>query len=154
MPHFGERRAYEPDSVDLVLAGRAFSARPVPAGAAAAPSAVVVNDADLVLAGQVFGRRSAAGAGSSSVGASLTVEEVDGSPTGTVTKIRFPNGSVGIVGSTATVTISGGSAFTYATTAPVGPALGDRWFDSTVGVGRLFTWCDDGASTQWVELGD
>jgi hypothetical protein len=77
------------------------------------------------------------------------VEEVDGSPTGVVTKIRFPNGSVSIVGSTATVTTSGAS-FTYASTAPVGPNPGDEWVDSDTGI--LYTYVNDGLSSQWVEF--
>lgn len=39
----------------------------------------------------------------------VTVEEVDGAPTGTATKIVFPNGTLSFAGSVATYTPSGGS---------------------------------------------
>ncbi len=47
---------------------------------------------------------------------------------------------------------SGGSGggFSYGSTAPASPAVGDRWVDSTTGA--LFTYIDDGSSSQWVEL--
>ena len=41
-------------------------------------------------------------------GTTITVEEVDGSPTGAVTKLVLPNGTVGIVGATATYTPTAG----------------------------------------------
>lgn len=44
----------------------------------------------------------------------------------------------------------GSGAFTYASTAPASPAPGDRWVDSVSGV--MFTFVDDGSSSQWVEL--
>lgn len=47
-------------------------------------------------------------------GTTITVEEVDGSPTGSVSKLVLPNGTVSIVGSTATYTPSGGSGMTQA----------------------------------------
>lgn len=47
------------------------------------------------------------GAGS---GSGIIVEEVDGSPTGTITTLKFPNGTLGIVGAVATYTDAGGSA--------------------------------------------
>ncbi len=54
------------------------------------------------------------------LGGSLTVEELDGSPTGAVTKIVFPNGSLVIVGSIATLTFGTTSspAFSAAPTLP------------------------------------
>lgn len=46
--------------------------------------------------------------GSGGGGGGITVEEVDGSPTGAITKLVLPNGTVGIVGSVATYTPAGG----------------------------------------------
>lgn len=44
----------------------------------------------------------------------------------------------------------GGGGFTYASAAPVGPAIGDRWVDSDIGV--LYVFVNDGTSSQWVEF--
>ena len=78
--------------------------------------------------------------------------------TGTLTA----GGSVGTNGqylqSTATgvqwATVSGGGSgtFTVASSAPSTPSAGDRWLHSTTGV--LYTYVDDGDSSQWVDLGD
>jgi hypothetical protein len=43
-----------------------------------------------------------------------------------------------------------GSTYTEAATAPGSPVSGDRWFDLTLGI--LFTYTNDGNSSQWVEL--
>lgn len=53
-------------------------------------------------------------------------------------------GSVGYTGSL------GESSYSYSTTAPSSPAVGDRWYDSNNGVEVV--WTDDGTSTQWVEI--
>jgi len=44
----------------------------------------------------------------------------------------------------------GGGGFTNGETEPVTKALGDRWYVPSTG--RLYTWVNDGDSTQWVEL--
>lgn len=44
---------------------------------------------------------------------------------------------------------SGGGTFTYAATPPVSPAAGDTWYDSDLGI--LFTYINDGDSSQWVD---
>ena len=46
-------------------------------------------------------------------GTTITVEEADGSPTGSVSKLVLPNGTLSIVGSTATYTPAGGSGPTH-----------------------------------------
>jgi hypothetical protein len=43
------------------------------------------------------------------------------------------------------------SSFTFGDTAPEIATHGDRWFNSTNG--RLYTYFNDGDSSQWVELG-
>lgn len=40
--------------------------------------------------------------------------------------------------------------FTYSSSAPASPNVGDRWVDSTVGI--LYTWINDGVTSQWVEF--
>ena len=45
---------------------------------------------------------------------------------------------------------AGGGSFTYASTAPGSPSPGDVWVDSDLGI--LFTYIDDGNSSQWVEF--
>ncbi len=42
----------------------------------------------------------------------------------------------------------GSGAFTYSATAPASPAPGDRWVDAVSG--NLYTYVDDGTSSQWV----
>ena len=76
------------------------------------------------------------------------------------------NGITGAVGLTAgsnititqsglTFTISssggggGGSGFTYASSAPGSPAIGDRWIDSDTG--KEYVYVNDGTSSQWIE---
>jgi hypothetical protein len=55
---------------------------------------------------------------------------------------------------TLTIAATGGSGATFTTssTAPTSPAAGDRWLHSTTGV--LYTYVNDGDSSQWVDLGD
>lgn len=70
---------------------------------------------------------------SSGGGSSLTVEELDGSPTDSaVTKIVFPNGTLGIASHVATYTPSGGGGMTDPTT-----TLGDLIVNDGSGVDRL-----------------
>ena len=83
------------------------------------------------------------------------------------TYVATLNGLCGAVGLTAgsnvtitssgnTITISssgggGGSAtgFTYASSAPGSPAIGDRWIDSDTG--KEYVYINDGTSSQWIE---
>jgi hypothetical protein len=46
----------------------------------------------------------------------------------------------------------GGSSFTYtaSTTPPVGPVVGDQWYDTAEGI--LYEYIDDGDTNQWVDL--
>ena len=46
----------------------------------------------------------------------------------------------------------GGSSFTYtaSATTPVGPVVGDQWFDTVDGI--LYEYIDDGDSNQWVDI--
>ena len=49
-----------------------------------------------------------------------------------------------------TVTSSGGgSGFTYTSSAPGTPSLGDRWMDSDTG--KEYVYVNDGSSSQWIE---
>lgn len=95
-----------------------------------------------------------ASSGGGGGGGSLTVEEVDGSPTVAATKLKFPNGTLSVLGAEATYTPAGGGggggAFAYSSTAPGSPTVGDRWVDSDVGI--LYVYVDDGTSAQWVEF--
>lgn len=43
-----------------------------------------------------------------------------------------------------------GLAYTYSSTAPVSPAVGDFWVDSSSGV--RYQYVNDGTSSQWVEF--
>lgn len=54
---------------------------------------------------------------------------------------------------TLTIAATGsGGTFTTSSSAPSTPSAGDRWLHSTTGV--LYTYVDDGDSSQWVDLGD
>ena len=91
------------------------------------------GEAGLVLAQRVFARRNSA--------------------------VLLPTGVVPGTYNVATLTVnaygqitaagSGGGAFTFSTTAPVSPNVGDTWFKSDAGV--KFTYLNDGNSSQWVE---
>ena len=63
-------------------------------------------------------------------------------------------GSLGYTGSASTVIgysgSQGESSYSYSTSAPSSPKVGDRWYDSNNGVEVV--WTDDGTSTQWVEI--
>lgn len=48
------------------------------------------------------------------------------------------------------VATGGSGGYTFSSSAPVGPTPGDRWVDSDTGI--LYTFVDDGSSTQWVEF--
>jgi len=48
-------------------------------------------------------------------------------------------------------TASGGTTFTYSSSAPGSPSPGDEWLDSTSGI--LYNYVNDGNSAAWVELG-
>jgi hypothetical protein len=74
----------------------------------------------------------------------------------------FPgsNGSNGQVlttngaGTLSWTTVSGGgggsaTGFTYASSAPVSPSVGDRWIDSDTG--KEYVYVNDGSSSQWIE---
>jgi len=57
----------------------------------------------------------------------------------------------GIIGTTGAQGIQGpGTFYTYSTTPPASPAVGDRWVDSNTGSSYVYTY--DGNSNQWVEL--
>ena len=56
-------------------------------------------------------------------------------------------GTQGVIGYTGS---KGESSFTYGSTPPVSPAVGDRWFDSLTGAETV--WTDDGDTSQWVEV--
>jgi len=79
-----------------------------------------------------------------------------------VTTFNGLTGPVGIAaGSNITITPSGntltisssasgsGSGFTYASSAPSTPAIGDRWLDSDTG--KEYVYINDGDSSQWIE---
>jgi hypothetical protein len=44
----------------------------------------------------------------------------------------------------------GGITYTAATTPPVGPAVGDQWYDTAEGI--LYEYMDDGDTNQWVDI--
>jgi hypothetical protein len=56
-------------------------------------------------------------------------------------------GDIGNIGYTGS---QGESTYTYSDNPPANPAIGDRWFDSSLGI--EFIWTDDGDGLQWVEL--
>jgi hypothetical protein len=67
-------------------------------------------------------------------GSGLTIEEVDGSPTVSATKLVLPNGTLGVVGTVATYTPAGGGGLAASF---VGKnAIGASW--QTMGVNRIY----------------
>jgi hypothetical protein len=73
--------------------------------------------------------------------------------TGGVTLAAGSNITLTPSGNTITIASSGGggggSGFTYASSAPGTPSLGDRWMDSDTG--KEYVYVNDGSSSQWVE---
>lgn len=59
-------------------------------------------------------------------------------------------GYSGSQGDTGYVGSQGESTFTWGNTAPVNPAVGDRWYDTVTSC--LTVYVDDGDSQQWVEV--
>ena len=56
----------------------------------------------------------------------------------------------GFTGSTGFTGSKGESSFSYGSTAPINPQVGDRWIDSLTGAELV--WTNDGDTTQWVEV--
>jgi len=72
-----------------------------------------------------------------------------GSPLGTFTNLNFATGTTAtIVGGSVTLQ-SVGASVTVSDTPPTGPAPGNLWWDSTVGILRVYY--ADGTSNQWVD---
>jgi hypothetical protein len=74
--------------------------------------------------------------------------------TGGVTLAAGSNITLTPSGNTITIASSGGgggggSGFTYSSSAPGTPSLGDRWMDSDTG--KEYVYVNDGSSSQWVE---
>ena len=67
-------------------------------------------------------------------------------PTGAASTVTGPTGPTGPTGSTGAV----GYNYTYSTTPPISPNVGDRWVDSNSGI--EYTYVNDGDSSQWVEV--
>ena len=64
--------------------------------------------------------------------------------------IYAPNIVTSVNGQTGDVTVSGGgSGFTYTSSAPSLPSIGDRWMDSDTG--KEYVYVNDGSSSQWIE---
>jgi len=62
-------------------------------------------------------------------------------------------GSTGVAGYSGSLGYSGSkgeSSFTFASTAPSNPTVGDRWYD--IVEGAELVWVNDGDSNQWVEV--
>jgi len=127
-----------------VLVKNSFTAASVPAGLSAGELAVNVTDRKLFVGNAVGG----------------VVTLID--PNALVTSVNGATGAVGITaGSNITITQSGntftisssggggGSGFTYASSAPGSPAIGDRWIDSDTG--KEYVYVNDGTSSQWIE---
>ncbi len=63
-----------------------------------------------------------------------------------------PTGSAGAAGANGPTGPTGQNyQVTFSATPPVSPLPGDQWIDSDTGI--VYTWLDDGTSSQWVELG-
>ena len=61
-----------------------------------------------------------------------------------------PTGPTGAQGAASTVTgPTGGGLYSYSSTAPSSPAVGDRWIASETGI--EYTYYNDGNSSQWVD---
>jgi hypothetical protein len=67
---------------------------------------------------------------------------------GSSNQVLTTNGSGTLSWSTVTSS-GGGSGFTYASSAPGTPSLGDRWMDSDTG--KEYVYVNDGSSSQWIE---
>lgn len=64
-------------------------------------------------------------------------------------QVLTTNGAGSATLSWTTVSGGGGSGFTYASSAPGSPAIGDRWIDSDTG--KEYVYVNDGTSSQWIE---
>jgi hypothetical protein len=67
---------------------------------------------------------------------------------GSSNQVLTTNGSGTLSWSTVTSS-GGGSGFTYTSSAPGTPSLGDRWMDSDTG--KEYVYVNDGSSSQWIE---
>jgi hypothetical protein len=128
-----------------ILVKNSFTAASAPAGLSAGEIAVNVTDRKLFVGNAVGG----------------VVTLID--PNALVTSFNGATGAVGLTaGSNITITQSGltftisssgggggGSGFTYASSAPGSPAIGDRWIDSDTG--KEYVYVNDGTSSQWIE---
>ncbi len=74
-------------------------------------------------------------------------------PTGAASTVAGPTGPTGSAGTTGPTgpTGAGSGAYSYGTTPPVSPNVGDRWLNSDTGVESTYVY--DGDSYQWVEIG-
>lgn len=74
--------------------------------------------------------------------------------TGTATPNIVAGSNITVTGTwpnqTVAVSSGGGIGFTFSTTAPSTPNVGDEWVDANSGI--LYVWVNDGTSTQWVEF--
>ena len=68
---------------------------------------------------------------------------------GSIGQVLTTNGAGSATLSWTTVSGGGGSGFTYASSAPGSPAIGDRWIDSDTG--KEYVYVNDGTSSQWIE---
>ena len=71
--------------------------------------------------------------------------------TGEINLVAGSGITIGQSGNTFTFSSSGGGGggFTYASSAPGSPSVGDRWIDSDTG--KEYVYVNDGSSSQWIE---
>ena len=69
--------------------------------------------------------------------------------TGAASTVTGPTGFTGATGSTGATGATGAGLYTFSSTPPASPSLGDRWVDTDSGI--EFVYIYDGDSFQWVE---
>lgn len=82
-------------------------------------------------------------------GSAATISNV-GNQFGAIFNFAIPAGPTGPTGPTGATGPYGAGYYTFSTTPPTNPAIGDRWVNSNSGI--QYTWTYDGNSFQWVQL--
>lgn len=103
-------------------------------------SNVTVNVANTNIVGNIIGSQIAAtGVTAATYGNATFIPSITVDQQGRITSA-----------SNVAISASSGGAFTFSGTAPSSPSPGDRWLDSDNAI--LYTYVDDGTSSQWVDL--
>jgi hypothetical protein len=132
-------------SPTITVAGgyRFYKWTTIGSGSITFPTVTPVTGQGWVLVGNIKGTSGYTGSASTATGYTGSIGFTGSSGAGYT-------GSAGFTGSTGYIGSQGESSFTWGTTPPGSPAVGDRWYDTNKS--KLAVYVNDGDSTQWVEV--